>query len=186
MRARVVTAALLALMVLPACGGTDRPEGVVERWLVSLNQGPAGQPQQYAPDRLTQRILPHWARRDPGDLDVIEVGKGGRITCTCPTLTGRAIAFPYTVPFRVKRVNGPTVQGSVGLSKASGDWRVVSIFPAGTTSIATVFRVPSRGGARIGNAAAVVWLEALGVAFVFVVISVALMATDDGRRLAAV
>ncbi|MGH2556909.1 MAG: hypothetical protein ACRDHO_14500, partial [Actinomycetota bacterium] len=67
---------VVAALFLSACGGTDRPEGVVERWLISLNQGRAGEPDKYAPNELSQRILSNWQERDPGDLQVIEVGKG--------------------------------------------------------------------------------------------------------------
>jgi hypothetical protein len=34
------------VLVLPACASTERPEGLVERWLVSLNQGAAGRPEE--------------------------------------------------------------------------------------------------------------------------------------------
>ena len=67
---------LLAALALPACGGTDRPEGVVERWLVSLNQGASRRRGLYARDRLSQEVLPGWQSCDPGALDKIEVGRG--------------------------------------------------------------------------------------------------------------
>ena len=55
-------AALVAIVVtgglLSGCAGTDRPEGVVERWLIALNVGAAGRPAVYAAEALSRRILP--------------------------------------------------------------------------------------------------------------------------------
>ena len=57
---RLFAVSALAAVLLAACGGTDRPEGVVERWLDSLNQGKAGQPYKYAAPDVTQKVLPNW------------------------------------------------------------------------------------------------------------------------------
>jgi len=54
------------VLVLPACASTERPEGLVERWLVSLNQGAAGRPEEYAADDLSEQILPSFRTADPG------------------------------------------------------------------------------------------------------------------------
>ncbi|HEV8419846.1 MAG TPA: hypothetical protein VGR13_00680, partial [Actinomycetota bacterium] len=117
----------VATLLLPACGGTDRPEGVVERWLVSLNQGKAGEPDRFAPDELSQRILPHWQSRDPGELDVIEVG-GGKPATSGPRLPpGRR----YLVPFRVERLDGDEMVGTVRLvSPHAEDWQAEDLLPA--------------------------------------------------------
>ena len=74
---RLAAAAMLAGLVLAGCGHTDRPEGIVERWFTSLNQGSAGRPGQYAPELLSQGVLPNWRQCEPGVIDLIEVGRGG-------------------------------------------------------------------------------------------------------------
>ncbi len=164
---RLVLLATLALAMLPACGHTDRPEGVVERWLISLNQGKAGRPDQYAPESLSQRILPHWASRDPGDLDVIEVGKV-RLDSDPPQ-------FSAEVPFRVKRLGGWSLIGIAGLySHGVGHWHITAIKPQ---SAFPTLKVPSQGGERIGNASATLWLSALGLAFLLLLGTAALMST---------
>ena len=151
----------LAALLLPACGGTDRPEGVVERWLISLNQGKAGQPEKYAPLRLSERVLPHWASRDPGDLDLIEVGRG------------RTDADDrYLVPFRVKRLDGTELSGVVMGSPIDieGTWRVEDLLPPDPS-----LPVPSKGGQRVGDAEPSIWLASAGVAALLVLVSVLLM-----------
>jgi hypothetical protein len=157
---RALFLTVLAALLLPACGNTDRPEGVVERWLISLNQGRAGEPENYAPDALSQRILPNWQNRDPGDLDVIEVGKG------------RVYADDrYDVPFRVERLNGSTVNGIAKLSILER-WRVEELLPLDPT-----LPVPSMGGRRLGTASSSLWLAGLVAAGGLILLSVLLMST---------
>jgi hypothetical protein len=152
----------MATLVLPACGGTDRPEGVVERWLISLNQGKAGQPEKYAPAPLSQQILPNWQKRDPGDLDVIEVGRGEQ-----------AAGPTYLVPFRVQRLDGHELTGIAELvSPIRGPWQVERVLPADTK-----LPVPSKGGDRIGDASTAVWLAGAGIAALLILLSVLLMST---------
>jgi hypothetical protein len=156
-------------LLVPACGGTDRPEGVVERWLISLNQGRAGEPEKYAPEALSQMILPNWQRRDPGDLDVIEVGKGRPAPTTRPYLTPRSPS--YLVPYRVERLDGRASSGVAGLLLlARGGWTVSDLLPPSPS-----LKVPSEGGERLGGASALVWLFGLAAAALFVLVSVALM-----------
>src|SRR5207247_1524816 len=93
---RVAAVAGLALMLLTACGGTDRPEGTVERWLVTLNQGKAGEPEKYAAGNVTNQVLPGWSNCDPGSLDVIEVGAHATGTEGYPA--------QVLVPYRIKYV----------------------------------------------------------------------------------
>jgi hypothetical protein len=79
---RLVAFLLLGVALAPACAGAQRPEGIVERWLVSLNQGAAGEPFRYADDEATAMLAPDWDTRDPGAYDVIRVGtpsEGGSI-----------------------------------------------------------------------------------------------------------
>jgi hypothetical protein len=144
---RLIGLAGIAVVLLAACGGNDRPEGMVERWLVSLNQGKAGRPDTYAPAALNRRILPHWRARDPGALDVIEVGKG------------RSARDHGVVPFRIERTSGVKMEGVVQVFKPrGGDWRVRSI-----SRRSEGLRVPSEGGPRIGNASAATWGAAIGI-----------------------
>jgi hypothetical protein len=163
----------VAILLMPACGGADRPEGVVERWLISLNQGKAGEPEQYAPDELSQRILPNWQSRDPGDLDVIEVGKGR------PSDVEHTY---YDVPFRVRRSNGSEISliarldARVGTTEGISEHRVIELLAADAGRQA-IMPLPSQGGERIGNASATVWLAAAGIAVALVLVSVLLMST---------
>jgi hypothetical protein len=71
----VIIAAALATLALSACAGQERPEGIVERWLLALNQGAAGEPDRYAPNAASEEILPGWEHLDPGELDVVEVAR---------------------------------------------------------------------------------------------------------------
>jgi len=178
MTKRAVLLALVAL-ILPACGHTDRPEGVVERWLISLNQGKAGRPGTYAPESLSEQIVPGWRTKDPGQLDVIEVGRawrGGPVDC--PTgLTNPCILPRAEVPFRIKRTDGTSESGVVDVSDSTGDWRIIAIRNRSNSSLL----VPSQGGQRIGDAGIEAWLAALGVAFLLVLLAAGLMGTV-GRR----
>jgi hypothetical protein len=159
---RALVLLMVAALLLPACGGTDRPEGVVERWLISLNQGKAGQPEKYAPDALSQRILPNWQKRDPGDLDVIEVGRGK--PNGGPT---------YVVPFRVQRVDGQTLTGTAEVvAPPHGPWVVERLLPADIS-----LPVPSKGGKRIGDASTAIWLAGAGIAALLILLSILLMST---------
>jgi hypothetical protein len=169
-RAGAVLAVALAASVLSACAATDRPEGVVERWLIAVNQGSAGRPASFAPDALSQRILPEWSTKDPGELDAMEVGKGKILEAA--TTPPRTAAF---VPYRVAREDGATIEGNAILLKVSGDWRVVTLRGA-----IPGLAVPSEGGPRIGAASAVLWLAAFGVAVALSLLAVGLM-TAFGR-----
>jgi hypothetical protein len=90
--------AFVALM-LPACATADRPEGIVERWLLSLNHGAAGEPERYAPDDLSEQVLPNWDGLEPGELDVIEVSRGAIVSSLFA-------GDRYVVPFRVVTIDG--------------------------------------------------------------------------------
>ena len=100
---RVRRASFLALigviLALPACGGRSRPEGVVERWLLALNQGAAGTAGRYADPPTSRLILPGYAASDPGRLEIVEVGAAQRTECS------------WDVPFRVVRVDGREIRG---------------------------------------------------------------------------
>ena len=71
---RALLVAVVALVALTsACSSEQRPEGITERWLLSLNQGAAGRPDRYAPDEVSEQVVPGWHDLDPGFLDVITV-----------------------------------------------------------------------------------------------------------------
>ena len=167
---RLWATAAVALVLLAACGGTDRPEGVVERWLISLNQGKAGEPERYAPEALSQRILPNWRDRDPGDLDVIEVGTGRALRHGFGIAKGRSVPA-VLVPYRVERSSGVKLDGEAVMGRESGDWRIVAI-----GSREASLRVPSEGGQHIGNASAATWGIALGISAALVLLVALVMA----------
>jgi hypothetical protein len=98
---RRVLAVAFVLLVLSACASTERPEGIVERWLLALNQGAAGEPGLYAPAQVSDAVLPGWEELDSGGFDVIEVGNASSIMNVCDE--GRI------VPFRVVPLDGEEV-----------------------------------------------------------------------------
>jgi hypothetical protein len=157
-------AALLAVavVVLSACASADRPEGVVERWLISLNVGDAGQPERYASNELSNRILP--PPRDPNDLDVIEVGRG------------RIEGDTALVPYRVEVADGPKLDGVARLVRTADGWKVVALLPKDPT-----LAVPSEGGRHVGGASGFLWLVAVALAVALCLVSAGLMALFGGR-----
>lgn len=157
-RALALGLALLAL--LPACAGADRPEGVVERWLASLNQGAAGRPERAAPEGVSQVVLPGWRGRDPGELDVIEVGRARRIS-----------ADAAEVPFRVVRLDGTALERTAIVRRGPAGWRIERLEPARPD-----LPLPSEGGPPIAAAGASWWVAALVLALAFGLGSEALMA----------
>jgi len=96
---RTLPIALALLLALPACGDRQRAEGIVERWLLAINQGAAGRAGRYATPQSSRLILPRYSVADPGELDLIEVGEGRSTECA------------YRVPFRVVRVDGEEITG---------------------------------------------------------------------------
>ncbi len=162
--------AAVLLALLPACAGTDRPEGVVERWLISLNQGAAGRPGQYAADALSERLLPGWRGRDPGDLTVIEVGKGRLVHRPYGIAKGRSLPRYAVVPYRIARASGVGVDGEAVVGATRGGWRIVAI-----GSREPSLRVPSEGGPELASATAGEWLAGVGIGLGLALGVVALM-----------
>lgn len=148
---RALALGLLALALLPACAGADRPEGVVERWLISLAQGAAGRPERYAPDAVSEAVLPGWRELDPGQLDVIEVGRGRSLG-----------ADAVEVPVRVVRLDGTELERAVVVRRGPQGWRVEGLEPTRTD-----LPLPSEGGPPIAAAGAPWWLGALAAAIAF-------------------
>jgi hypothetical protein len=151
---------VVALVALAACSTSERPEGIVERWLLALNQGPAGEPDRFAPAQVSDAVLPGWEDLGPGELDVIEVGSGDLIMDLCDE--GRI------VPFRVVPLEGDEVSDAACVRGS----RIVRL--AGLRDLpARIF--PSGGGPAIGEGRASAWPIAVGVGLVILLASEALM-----------
>jgi hypothetical protein len=167
---RLAAAAFLASLLLAGCAHTDRPEGVVERWLTSLNQGGAGRPDRFTLiPGIEDPILPDWEHCDPGALDVIEVGRGRA------GVFASAVDLPqYVVPIRIEYANDLSSLcdhlprstapkfGSVLLvndnTSDDPDWRIAAAGPR-TFGL----RVPSEGGHLVTNTSALLWLAGLAI-----------------------
>jgi hypothetical protein len=116
---------VVALALLGGCGSSARPEGVVERWLLSLNRGSAGAPERYGGDPAVQAadtVLPDRRTRDPGSLDRVEVGAA--------VVTETAGSLEASVPFRIETTDGDVVTGTVrvgdcGVGVAGKDWCIL-------------------------------------------------------------
>jgi hypothetical protein len=152
---RATLIALMVVLSLPACGQRSRPEGLVERWLLALNQGAAGRAGRFAGPATSRLILPGYANADPGRLDVIEVGAAERIHCA------------FEVPFRVVDVDAHETRMFAVIDRCPS---------ASLTPIAGVERrqvplgvFPSEGGPSFGTDRAVVWAiaVALGLGILF-------------------
>jgi hypothetical protein len=180
---RLAAAAVMVVALLPACGGTDRPEGVVERWLISLSQGAAGRPGRYAPESVSQQILPGWSECDPGALDVTEVGKGVSIRVSSPEPGNPEPAelVPYRVVYAssIASLCGHPVpemdflDGVADLSRVTGEWRVVAV--DSRTAGDRLPLVPSQGGQRVGGATLGEWLAGIGVGVALALLVIVLM-----------
>lgn len=155
---------LLALVALSACATSERPEGIVERWLISLNQGTAGDPGAYAADELSQTVLPDWDALEPGQLDVIEVGRARKL----PDGT-------VLVPFQVHSLD----DGVVGVARAfavvereAGSLRVVRFLPPPDTGPGAD---PDFAIAAGTSASAPAWFAAVALAGLLIVVTIGLM-----------
>jgi hypothetical protein len=153
---------MLALAA-PACSATERPEGIVERWLISLNQGAAGDPERYAPDRISNLVVPGWAELEPGELDLIEVGRGG------PRSLNLSEAERYVVPFLIERLDGRRRRGTAILAPEGG-WHVEAI-ALGTFGLP----LPSEGGPGLDGETGVAWIGAIGLAALLILATAGLM-----------
>jgi hypothetical protein len=150
--------AIVALALCAACtSSTQRPEGVVEEWLLSLNQGAAGDPGRYggeAAEEAAAAVLPDWQTMDPGSLDRIEVGMGGELG---------------QVPFRIETTDGDAITGAADVSRCEeggGGWCVVG---------ARTGEVQTAGTAWSAGADAIAWIWAVLAAVVFTLVAVGLV-----------
>jgi len=124
---RVALVAFVALVALTsACTSEQRPEGITERWLLSLNQGAAGRPDRYAPEEVSQQIVPGWNELEPGYLDVITVE---------PQLHIRGAIPDAFVPFRLVTKDGAEIDGVAHLLQNGDSWRITDV-PTGAPATA--------------------------------------------------
>jgi hypothetical protein len=158
---RLLIASALATLALSTCAGQERPEGIVERWLLALNQGAAGEPGRYAPNAASEEVLPGWEHLDPGELDVVEVARAGTARAD-PCAEGTSF-----VPFRVVRLDGSQLRSAACVAGA----RVTQL----TDRVGSTDHLfPSEGGPPIRDESAGVWGIAIGVGVVIVLVGEAL------------
>ncbi len=160
-RAWLVSAVVVGLLV-PSCGVTDRPEGVVERWLVSLNQGAAGRPDRYAPEALSDSVLPGWRDLDPGELDVIEVGDArSRPDGTLPRARSRSSTADDTV-----------ARAYAVVERRGGSLRIVRLEPPADTGPGID---PDFAEASAAGVPPLAWAGAIGAAALLILLTIGLM-----------
>jgi len=126
----VVSVALVALLP-PGCASQERPEGIVERWLLALNQGAAGEPGRYAPESLSQSVLPGWRQAEPGHFDVIEVQPAAVRGCS-EVVAGDSCepqGLMASVPFNLEDTGGAVLGFEVLLVEREGTWQAVALEP---------------------------------------------------------
>ena len=154
-------------LVLPACANTERPEGIVERWLLSLNQGAAGRPERYAPDELSDAVLHDWAGQEPGQLDEIEVGDADGLG-----------DGTFSVPFRVVNIDGAVATAFAILEPTAEGLRIVRAqSPDLGPGPHEDFAVGSSDSMPIGW-----WFAALGVGALLTAFTAGLMGLVRGPR----
>jgi hypothetical protein len=158
----------IALLALTSCGHTQRPEGIVERWLESLDQGRAGTPEKYAADDVSEQVLPGFRALDPGHLDAIEVGKG-----SSPAGAAVAMQSETLVPFRIVTTDGRALAGVATVS-IPGTGSALRILTVGLGRSPIPF--PSEGGPRIVETSRSKWLAGVGGALVLMAVALVSMA----------
>ena len=159
----------IVILAVSSCAAQERPEGIVERWLLALNQGAAGQPHRYAPSSASDEVLPDWEHLDPGELDVVEVASTG--TARGETCDGGALP----VPFRVVRLDGSELRSIACV----GGSRVTQL----RGEVGFTGRIfPSEGGPATRDERASVWGIAIGVGFALVITGEGLMRLVRHRR----
>lgn len=162
-------AAALLLLVMAGCAAQERPEGVVERWLLALNQGSAGEPERFADSAVSEEVLPRWAEREPGAFDVIEVASAEGTVDACDE--GQLL-----VPFRVVLVDGEEEVAGACVSSS----RVIRV-TGWTEATESVF--PSEGGTAVEATTGSAWWAAVGVGVGLALLGEALMRLVRVREL---
>ena len=149
---------LAAVFALASCATQERPEGIVERWLLALNQGSAGEPDHYAPAEVSNAVLPGWERLGPGELDTIEVGHA----------TDRAPCFDR-LPIRVIETDGHETEGYAVLQSCpTVSGREIVEFEQTKVPARTFL---SEGGRAFGSAPISAWLVAIGTGLAIALLS---------------
>ena len=171
MRRELVAA--VALLSLASCSTPERPEGIVERWLISLGQGSAGEPERYARRDVSDVMLRAVGSAEPDAFDVIEVGRA------TPCGYRGSEACTASVPFRVVGLDGDELRldALVGSRVREGPNRVFAV-----TGPDRRPRLPSEGGPPIGAAGAPAWVAAVGVGLGLALASETLMRWSGERR----
>ncbi|HET9671975.1 MAG TPA: hypothetical protein VFQ40_03910 [Actinomycetota bacterium] len=154
---RALVVVVIGLLV-SGCATAERPEGVVERWLLALNQGPAGQPERYATSVVSRTILPAHRDAAPGELDVIEVGRARPCAYRGP------MVCEARVPFRVVLVDGEEIRSDALVGVHRSDSAVAKSRVFAVVDRSDEAMLPSEGGPPIGGADPATWLIALGAA----------------------
>lgn len=157
---RFLLGAVLLLLALPTCATHERPEGIVERWLLALNQGAAGEPDRYAPSGPSNEVLSNWHEREPGQLDVMEVGRAAPIEHLRPQEA-------YSVPIRIVRIDGSALEG-FAIVIASREGLLVASLNAPER---TGGSLPSDGGPRFGATSLTTWIVAIAAGFALLAVS---------------
>jgi hypothetical protein len=164
---RLFAVVLACALLLVACRQQARPEGVVESWLRSLNQGAAGRPDRYADDDVSQQVVPDWRDLDPGHLDRVEVAA--------------ATAGPSpAVGFRITDVDGRVTSGTAHLAPDGASWRVTAVDVVPTTG-ATVVAPTAAGTPATLVGLPTAWPVALAVGGALAAIALALLAVVRRR-----
>ncbi|MGH2640459.1 MAG: hypothetical protein ACRDGO_02035 [Actinomycetota bacterium] len=174
---RVLTTAVLATLAFSACASQERPEGIVERWLLALNQGSAGEPGRFAPESLSQTILPGWSRADPGHFDVIEVSPAAVRSCSdavagdsCEAQGRRAF-----VRFNLETTEGAVFSFEVTLVEHGGTWNPIALEPNDDPMVL-------RNTGWLSKVKPSSWLAAIGIGFGLVLAGEGLMRLARRRR----
>jgi hypothetical protein len=152
-----VVAASVTVLLLAGCSTAERPEGVVERWLLASNRGQAGLPLRYAERAATVAIRRTTGVEGADAFGEIEVGRARRCGYRGP---GECIA---SVPFRLVTADGDEfrLDALVGSSEALEGGTGSRVFAI--TGPDRSARFPSEGGGSIGAAGASDWFLALMV-----------------------
>lgn len=158
---RTLLLVLLLILTLPSCDDRSRPEGIVERWLLALNQGAAGRAGRYADPPTSRLILPGYAKADPGRLDVVEVGMAERKDCS------------WDVPFRVIRLDGQTIRGFAIIRSCP----TALIVPVSSVDLRPVPEgvFPSEGGPSVETERPGLWAIAVAIGLALLVVAEVLM-----------
>ena len=113
---RAIVLACVGLVALAGCSQPPRPEGVVQRWLVSLNQGSAGRPERWADAGVTSTVAPWWPA-EPDHIDEMDVGaaNGGAVPFRIETTDGTVTSGVATVGTRATSDGSEPYVASVSL-----------------------------------------------------------------------